>query len=97
VTVRIVWTRRYLRELAGISDYIGAHNPRAAARITNEIHSKTNTLLSANPFIGRVGEISGTRELVVPGTPYIVAYRVREDTIEILFVQHGARDWPDDV
>jgi plasmid stabilization system protein ParE len=31
----------------------------------------------------------------VPGTPYIVAYRVLETRVEVLFVQHGAREWPD--
>ncbi|WP_348270756.1 type II toxin-antitoxin system RelE/ParE family toxin [Rhizobium sp. Root483D2] len=49
------------------------HNPRAANRIVNDIHSKTHGLLSNNPFLGRRGEIVGTRELVIPGTPYIVA------------------------
>jgi toxin ParE1/3/4 len=94
--MRIVWTRRYLLELARIGDYIATRNPRAAARIVNDIHSKTHRLLSDNPFIGRRGEIKGTRELVIPGTPYIVAYRVGDTQIEILFVQHGAREWPDD-
>ncbi|WP_119390484.1 type II toxin-antitoxin system RelE/ParE family toxin [Taklimakanibacter lacteus] len=95
--MRIRWTRPYLEELAAIAEYIGQHNPQAAARVVNEIHHKTKRLLSANPFIGRVGEISGTRELVIPGTPYIVAYRVRDSEIEILFVQHGARQWPDEI
>ncbi|KQT85586.1 type II toxin-antitoxin system RelE/ParE family toxin [Aurantimonas sp. Leaf443] len=95
--MRIAWTRRYLAELAAIGDYIGERNPRAAARIVNDIHSKTATLLAANPFIGRTGEIRGTRELVIPGTPYIVAYRVQPDSIEILFVQHGAREWPEGI
>ena len=94
--MRIVWTRRYLNELAAIGDYIGQHNRRAATRIVNEIHSRTARLLSSNPFIGRIGEITGTRELVISGTPYIVAYRVKDTQIEILFVQHGAREWPDD-
>nr|WP_082935704.1 type II toxin-antitoxin system RelE/ParE family toxin [Rhizobium sp. N324] len=80
-----------------MNDYIGERNPRAAARVVNDIHSKTEKLLSANPFIGRAGEIRGTRELVIPATPYIVAYRVRDDHIEVLFVQHGAREWPDEV
>ncbi|OWV69731.1 plasmid stabilization protein [Rhizobium sp. N122] len=95
--MRLVWTKRYLQELADINDYIGERNPRAAARVVNDIHSKTEKLLSANPFIGRAGEIRGTRELVIPATPYIVAYRVRDDHIEVLFVQHGAREWPDEV
>lgn len=67
--MRIVWTRRYIRELAAIGDYIGKRNPRAATRVVNDIHAKTEKLLSANPFIGRQGEIKGTRELVIPQTP----------------------------
>ncbi len=35
--------------------------------------------------------------MVIPGTPDIVAYRVTDTQIEILFVQHGARKWPDEV
>jgi addiction module RelE/StbE family toxin len=86
-----------LAELETIGDYIARDNPRAAARVINAIHGKTEQLLSANPFIGRPGEIAGTRELVIPGLPYIVAYRVMDDRIEVLFVQHGAREWPDEV
>jgi toxin ParE1/3/4 len=95
--VRLVWTRRFLNELEAIGDYIVERSPRAAARVVGEIHGKTQRLLSANPFIGRSGEIKGTRELVIPGTPYIVAYRVTDTHVEILFVQHGARRWPDEI
>ena len=91
----VVWTRRYLRELEAIGDYIAEHNPAAALRIVTAIHTRTQNLLSENPFIGRPGEIAGTRELVIPGTPYIVAYRVLETRVDVLFVQHGAREWPD--
>lgn len=92
---KIVWTRRYLRELEAIGDYIAERNPAAAAKTLAAIHARTKRLLCDNPFIGRSGEIEGTRELVVPGTPYIVAYRVLETRVEVLFVQHGAREWPD--
>jgi toxin ParE1/3/4 len=95
--VPIHWSRRYLSELEAIGDYIAERNPRAAAKVVNEIHSRTKRLLSDNPSIGRVGEIPGTRELVVPGTPYVVAYRVKNNRVEVLFVQHGARLWPHDV
>lgn len=94
--MRIAWTRRYLIELAAIGDYIGERNPRAAARVVSEIHGTTGRLLSDNPFIGRKGEIKGTREPVIPGTPYIVAYRVTDAQVEVHFVQHGARQWPDE-
>lgn len=93
--MRIVWTRRYLIELAAIGDHIARDSPRAAAKLVNDIHSTIAELVATNPFIGRSGEIAGTRELVVPGTPYVVAYRVGDTAIEVLFVQHGARQWPD--
>jgi plasmid stabilization system protein ParE len=30
----------------------------------------------------------------VPRTPFIVAYQVRDDTIIILRILHGAQPWP---
>ncbi|WP_020180643.1 type II toxin-antitoxin system RelE/ParE family toxin [Methylopila sp. M107] len=92
----IVRTRRYLNELAAIGDFIAQRNPRAAHRIVNQIDGVAERLLSRNRFVGRRGDIQGTRELVVTGTPYIVAYRVTETSVELLFVQHGAREWPTD-
>ncbi len=46
------------------------------------------------PAMGRPGRVGGTRELVVPGTPYIIPYRVRKEKIEVLRVFHAARKWP---
>ncbi|MDQ7827232.1 MAG: type II toxin-antitoxin system RelE/ParE family toxin [Candidatus Eremiobacteraeota bacterium] len=46
--------------------------------------------------MGRPGRVPGTRELVVPGTKYIVAYRVRHRSLQILRVLHGARKWPEE-
>jgi len=33
--------------------------------------------------------------VVVTGTPFLVAYRVKAEQIEILAVLHGARRWPE--
>jgi plasmid stabilization system protein ParE len=53
-------------------------------------------LLTDEPKLGRPGRVPGTRELVVPRTPYIVAYAVlSSDSIRILGVRHGARRWPE--
>ena len=40
-------------------------------------------------------DIEGTRELIVPRTPYIVAYTVIGAQVMILSVIHGSRRWPD--
>jgi toxin ParE1/3/4 len=47
-----------------------------------------------HPHIGRPARVAGTRELIVPRTPYLLPYRVRGQTVEILRVYHGARRWP---
>ena len=47
------------------------------------------------PYLGRAGRVTGTRELVMSRTPYIVAYRIHADVLEVLAVVHGARRWPE--
>jgi plasmid stabilization system protein ParE len=39
--------------------------------------------------------VSGTRELVVSRTSYVVAYRLQDDEAQVLAVRHGARRWPE--
>lgn len=95
--MRLVWTPRYLKELDGIGDYIAGRNPRAAAKVVRAIHQTAARLLSANRYLGSHDEIEGTRELVISGLPYIVAYRVTDRQIEVLLVQHAAREWPEKI
>jgi toxin ParE1/3/4 len=45
--------------------------------------------------MGRPGRVPGTRELVIPKTPFIVPYRLQRKVIQILRVYHGARRWPE--
>jgi toxin ParE1/3/4 len=91
--VRVRWLARGLANLNAEAEYIARDKPRAAARVVQATH-QTVDLLRRHPNLSRPGRVSGTRELVVPGTPYIVPYRVRDDEIQILRVFHGARRWP---
>jgi len=52
-------------------------------------------LLERHPEAGRRGRVSGTRELVIPATPFLIAYRVHGNRIEVLALLHRARKWPD--
>ena len=92
--IDVKWTLPALSHLEDIQDFIAADNPQAADRFVNELIDRTNDLLSHNPNSGRPGRVAGTRELVLAGTPCIIAYRVR-DAVEILAVMHGAQRWPD--
>lgn len=75
---QVLWTSPALASLEGIQDYLAERNPAAASRLVNDILDRTDNLLSANPELGRTGRISGTRELVLSDTSYIVAYRVKK-------------------
>jgi toxin ParE1/3/4 len=45
--------------------------------------------------MGRAGRVTGTRELVIPNTPFIVPYRGKGEMVIILRVFHAARRWPE--
>lgn len=89
----VLWTRLSLADIEEVQDFIAAENPAAAHRLVDELFERTERLLSHNPHAGRIGRVSGTRELVLSGTAFIVAYRVTT-RVEILAVVHSARDWP---
>jgi len=69
--LRTWWTRPALADLEGIGDFIARDNPNAADRIVMRI-VKAVEMLRDHPHLGRAGRIAGTRELVIPETPYIV-------------------------
>jgi toxin ParE1/3/4 len=91
--VRIEWLRAALDNLNAVAEYISRDNPIAAARAVAAIVKAVENL-ERFPASGRPGRISGTRELVVSGTPYIVPYRVRGDVVQLIRVFHAARKWP---
>ena len=93
--MNIVWSPKAVDDLIAIRAYIAAESPAGARRIVTRILRDVENLLPDHPHIGRAGRVPGTRELVVPRTPYIVPYRVQHETIQILRVYHAARRWPD--
>src|SRR5205085_3035213 len=92
-SVRLRYTPRARRHLDAISDYIHERNRDAARRVGARIR-ETIDLLAAFPDIGHEGALPGTREMVVPGLPYIIVHRIEagaEETLVILGVYHGAQ------
>ena len=92
--MEIVWRPIALDDLEQISRYIAEHNPRAADRLRRRIISSVERL-AVLPVLGRPGRVEETRELVVPNTPYIIAYTVIGAEVMILSIVHNSRDWPD--
>jgi addiction module RelE/StbE family toxin len=91
--VRIVWLRTAERNLEEQLEFIGERNPRAADTLADKIAASV-ARLAEHPRRGRPGRVAGTRELVVPGTPYVVVYAVGADYVRIHRVLHAAQRWP---
>ena len=90
------WTPIAIGHLRAAYEYVAQENVPAAGALIERIFSAVEQL-TQYPQIGREGRVKGTRELVIAGTPYVVAYRVRRSRIDILAVFHGARKWPEEL
>jgi len=91
--MRIRWTLQAVADLEHIKDYLEEHNPQFAQSTVLELY-ETILSLKASPHRGRLGRVVGTRELVFTRLPYIVAYRIKEQIVEVLHIFHGAQDRP---
>ena len=81
------------QDLIEIQDYIAKDDEAAAHRLAQRIRDQISRL-GQHPHLGRPGQIQGTRELTISGTPYFVVYRLKRRTIEVLTVVHSRRRWP---
>jgi toxin ParE1/3/4 len=91
--VRLKWTHAASGDLDSVEQYIRRANPGAAIETVREIIRHVG-MLAEHPGLGRPGRVDGTRELVIAGLPYVVAYIHRDDTVTVLRVLHGAMKWP---
>lgn len=91
--MRVEWSPLALADREAIFDFSQTRNPRLAV-VRDECIAATVRRLRLFPEIGRHGRVTGTRELVVHGAPFIVAYRADDRTITVLRVLHSSRRWP---
>ncbi len=88
----INWTKRAVRNLESVLDYIARDNELAAIKFKDFIIDKV-AVLEQHPHIGRTCDVQGARELVIHEN-YIVVYRVRNESLEILRIRHARRKFP---
>lgn len=86
----IRWTTEASSSLEQISLHIAEDNPEVARKTVRNIFERIEMLVTF-PRRGRIGREEGTRELVLAPLPYIVVYRVKDSSIEILQIRHGAQ------
>jgi toxin ParE1/3/4 len=89
--MRIRWTPTAADDLEHIYEYLSLHEPHLA-RSTVVALLEAIYSLKQFPHRGRPGVVAGTRELLHERLPYIVAYRVKKDTVEILHIWHPSQE-----
>lgn len=90
--MRVHWRPLAESDRDAILDYIARDNPVAAVALGDTIDRRVAEL-PRHPHLYRGGRVRGTREMVVHSN-YIVVYRIKRGSIEILRVLHSAQQWP---
>ncbi len=85
------WQLSAVSDLAKIRDFIAQTNPAAAQFVVSRI-IRSLERLEHFPNSGRSGVVQGTREVAVPGLPYIAVYTPEKDAVTVIAVFHGAQD-----
>jgi len=89
----VIWLCLALQDMQQCAEFIAQDDPETATQVVDRIWQEGQSLRLL-PDRGRPGRVPGTRELVLQGLPYFLAYRVKGKSVQILRVIHMARHWP---
>ena len=87
--MKVRWTPEAERDRENVWEYIANDNPGAAASM-DEFFSDAAAKLADYSLMGRIGKISGTRELI-PHESYRLVYQVDGETVWVLALISTAR------
>ena len=88
--MKVRYTRRAIRQLAEILDYVDARSPQGAENIKRRLQAIID-LLADHPNSGRLTNKRDIRRAVVRPYPYVIFYRPDATGIVIHGVRHTAR------
>ena len=87
---KIVWTSESLSWLEDIYNYISQDSISAAKKVVDGIYQRVQTLV-AFPLIGYLYQTKNNHEIrILLYGHYRIAYLIKNDTIYILGIYHGA-------
>lgn len=86
----IRWTRRALDDLKTAYARLEQDNFLLARDMVRALRHLL-AQLPGQTHLGRKGSVDTTRELQIPGTPYLLIYREVAGNLEILRIAHGRR------
>lgn len=92
-TVKIRITLTASGHLEAVFQYLDGINSKIAAEQMKRIFDGIDQL-KRFPESGPAGRVEGTRELVIPRTPFVVVYSIDKDVVNVVAVLHGSQRWP---
>ncbi len=88
---QIIWTEPALSDLDAIAEYIALDKPSAAINLVKKVFSSIERL-EQFPELGRKPpELQKSRYLEIIINPCRVFYRIKDDTVYILYVMRSER------
>jgi len=91
--MRVVWSPQALSDRDAIWGFIASDDIFAAIRVDTDFADAVEAL-AEYPELGKLGLVSGTRELF-PVHNYRIVYEVNGQEVWILAIAHTSRLWPE--
>lgn len=91
----LIWSPQSIRDIESIREYIARDSPATADLVVRKIIAAVQRLIPF-PKSGRMvpeRQAEQIREVIV--TPYRVVYRLRGETVEIVTIFRGSREFPE--
>jgi plasmid stabilization system protein ParE len=90
--VKLLYSRRALADLNEIATYYSASaSPAIAASIERRLVDVIDRICRSPEAAPRVSQRSHVRVVAVVRYPFRIFYRVRDDTVDILYIRHTSR------
>lgn len=90
---QVRWLELALRDLDEIAGYIAKDDKQAAQKVAQQIWDAAQSLAEF-PERARAGRVPGTRELLLVDLPFFIAFRVKDNIVQIIRIIHTSRQWP---
>ena len=84
---------RAKRDMEEAFAFIELDDPASAKKVA-QLLVKSIRLIAENPQIGRPSSFKRLREGSVPGLPFVIPYRVKRQTVQIIRIWHTSRERP---
>jgi plasmid stabilization system protein ParE len=91
--MRVLWTHAAEADLQEISDYIKTDNPARAVSFVNEIIDAGEAIADMPRAFALVPPLEHKGIRRRPFGNYLIFYRIERETVEILHVAQGSRDY----